>query len=234
MSFAHLQLVNCINRNSPRRPKDLNPTTVRTGADLLRTSPHPRCLIVRHSVYGEIAIENKSHCSHWHKIQPFGSSHRTASFVAALFRETEIDATPARENHPPARTNRRYRKRDGCRAGFARTVYTSVSALARPNSDRLPNSRAERSLKPLQKVEITSHFDGETRTLRHYIVVEYPIPRQCAAMYYPEANFLVPIKLHKQNLSRLKLWRVDSEDMIVTLDRLMTIHTRLQLLLVAR
>ncbi len=51
----------------------------------------------------------------------------------------------------------------------------------------------ERGLMPLQRVEITSHFEGEMRTLTDYIVVEYPIPRQCAAMYYPEANYLVPI-----------------------------------------
>lgn len=52
---------------------------------------------------------------------------------------------------------------------------------------------AEQGLQAHQNVDITSHFEGETRKLQNYIVVEYPIPRQCAAMYYPEANVLVPI-----------------------------------------
>jgi hypothetical protein len=28
---------------------------------------------------------------------------------------------------------------------------------------------------------------------RHFIVVKFPIPRRCAATYYPETNVLVPI-----------------------------------------
>lgn len=52
---------------------------------------------------------------------------------------------------------------------------------------------AERGLKPQQRVDITSHYQGETRSVHDFIAVEYPIPRHCAAMYYPEANVLVPI-----------------------------------------
>ena len=51
----------------------------------------------------------------------------------------------------------------------------------------------EQGLSPRQLVEVTSHFNGQTRTAPGFRVVEYPIPRQCAAMYYPEANVLVPI-----------------------------------------
>jgi hypothetical protein len=42
-------------------------------------------------------------------------------------------------------------------------------------------------------VDITSHFQGETRTARQFIVVPYDIPRRCAATYFPEANVLVPV-----------------------------------------
>jgi molybdopterin-dependent oxidoreductase alpha subunit len=42
-------------------------------------------------------------------------------------------------------------------------------------------------------VDITSHFEGETRTARHFVVVPYPIPRGSTATYYPEGNVLVPI-----------------------------------------
>ncbi|HEY7395397.1 MAG TPA: hypothetical protein VH559_11170, partial [Gemmatimonadaceae bacterium] len=42
-------------------------------------------------------------------------------------------------------------------------------------------------------VDITSHFQGETRTARRFIVVPYEIPRKCAATYYPESNVLVSV-----------------------------------------
>jgi anaerobic selenocysteine-containing dehydrogenase len=51
----------------------------------------------------------------------------------------------------------------------------------------------EQGLSPRQLVDVTSHWDGQTRVARGFVVVEYPIPRQCAAMYYPEANVLIPI-----------------------------------------
>ncbi len=44
-----------------------------------------------------------------------------------------------------------------------------------------------------QYVDVTSHFEGETRTAARVQVVAYPIARKSAAMYYPEANVLVPV-----------------------------------------
>jgi len=49
-------------------------------------------------------------------------------------------------------------------------------------------------LKPRELVDITSHWKNQTRTARGFVVVEYPIPKRCAAMYYPEANVLIPIE----------------------------------------
>jgi len=51
----------------------------------------------------------------------------------------------------------------------------------------------ELGLSPRQLVDVTSHFNGQTRVARGFIAVGYPIARRCAAMYYPEANVLVPI-----------------------------------------
>ncbi len=48
-------------------------------------------------------------------------------------------------------------------------------------------------LNPGDVVDLTSHFRGEERVARHFIVVKFPIPRRCAATYYPETNVLVPI-----------------------------------------
>ncbi|HVE58736.1 MAG TPA: FdhF/YdeP family oxidoreductase [Pyrinomonadaceae bacterium] len=52
---------------------------------------------------------------------------------------------------------------------------------------------AGRGLKQGEVVDITSHFEGETRRAESFIVVRYPIPKDCAATYFPEANPLVPI-----------------------------------------
>ena len=48
-------------------------------------------------------------------------------------------------------------------------------------------------LKERQVVDLVSHFDGEVRVARRFIVVSYSIPRRSAATYFPEANTLVPI-----------------------------------------
>lgn len=50
-----------------------------------------------------------------------------------------------------------------------------------------------RGLKAEQPVDITSHFEGETRVAELFLVIPYEMPAGCAAAYYPEANVLVPI-----------------------------------------
>jgi molybdopterin-dependent oxidoreductase alpha subunit len=52
---------------------------------------------------------------------------------------------------------------------------------------------AERALQAGQVVDLTSHFDDGVRHAERFIVVPYPIPRGCAAAYFPEANPLVPL-----------------------------------------
>lgn len=56
-----------------------------------------------------------------------------------------------------------------------------------------PDDIRERGLQPGQVVDLTSHFGGETRTARQFIVVEFPMPPRCTATYFPETNVLVPI-----------------------------------------
>ena len=50
-----------------------------------------------------------------------------------------------------------------------------------------------RGLLPGQRVDITSHFEGETRKAEGFLAVPYDIPEGCAGAYFPEANVLVPI-----------------------------------------
>jgi molybdopterin-dependent oxidoreductase alpha subunit len=56
-----------------------------------------------------------------------------------------------------------------------------------------PADVAELGLTPRQSVDLTSHFQGETRVARQFVVVPYDIPRRCAATYFPEGNVLVPL-----------------------------------------
>jgi molybdopterin-dependent oxidoreductase alpha subunit len=44
-----------------------------------------------------------------------------------------------------------------------------------------------------QLVDLTSHFNGEERVARHFMVAPIQIARDCTATYFPEGNVLVPI-----------------------------------------
>jgi anaerobic selenocysteine-containing dehydrogenase len=56
-----------------------------------------------------------------------------------------------------------------------------------------PDDIESHGLKTGQVVDLTSHFDDGERHVYRFIVVPYPIPRGCAAAYFPEANPLVPL-----------------------------------------
>lgn len=72
---------------------------------------------------------------------------------------------------------------------------------------------AERKLKQGEVVDITSYFTDKTRRAESFIVVEYPIPKDCAAAYFPEANALVPIGsvAEKSNCPTSKLVKITVE-----------------------
>ena len=44
-----------------------------------------------------------------------------------------------------------------------------------------------------ERVDLISHFEGQERVARNFVVVAYSIPRRCAATYFPETNVLVPL-----------------------------------------
>jgi molybdopterin-dependent oxidoreductase alpha subunit len=52
----------------------------------------------------------------------------------------------------------------------------------------------ERGLADGDAIDVTSHFEGETRALHGFRAHVYDIPRGCAAAYFPEANPLVPVR----------------------------------------
>ncbi|MFW2480289.1 MAG: FdhF/YdeP family oxidoreductase [Lentimonas sp.] len=56
-----------------------------------------------------------------------------------------------------------------------------------------PDDMQARNISAEQPVDITSHFEGETRTAELFLAIPYDTPRGCAAAYYPEANVLVSV-----------------------------------------
>jgi len=52
---------------------------------------------------------------------------------------------------------------------------------------------AARGLKAKDLIDITSHYEGEQRTVEKFVVVPYDIPKGNVSAYFPEANPLVPI-----------------------------------------
>jgi molybdopterin-dependent oxidoreductase alpha subunit len=53
---------------------------------------------------------------------------------------------------------------------------------------------SEAGLHEGQLVDLVSHFEGEERVARRFVVVKYDIPQGCAATYFPEANVLIPVR----------------------------------------
>lgn len=63
-----------------------------------------------------------------------------------------------------------------------------------------PEDLAVRGLEPGDTVDVSSHYEGVERRVENFTVVAYPIPRNCCAAYFPEANPLVP-SAHRDPLS---------------------------------
>ena len=56
-----------------------------------------------------------------------------------------------------------------------------------------PKDLVSRKLQAQDVIDITSHFENQTRTVENFIAVPYDIPQGNVAAYFPEANPLVPI-----------------------------------------
>ncbi len=54
---------------------------------------------------------------------------------------------------------------------------------------------SEINLWPGQEIDVTSVYEGVSRSVKSFKAVPYDIPRSCVAAYFPEANPLVPIHL---------------------------------------
>lgn len=56
-----------------------------------------------------------------------------------------------------------------------------------------PQDMKARGIGPVTPVDLTSHFQGETRVAEKFLAIPYDIPAGNCAAYFPEANVLVPI-----------------------------------------
>ena len=82
---------------------------------------------------------------------------------------------------------------------FNTSVYSANDRYRGINGDRrvvFMNQKdvAAAGLRARQVVDLVSHFEGEERIARRFVVVPYDIPQRCAATYFPEANVLVPVR----------------------------------------
>jgi molybdopterin-dependent oxidoreductase alpha subunit len=81
---------------------------------------------------------------------------------------------------------------------FNTTVYDLYDRYRGINGERRvillnPENMREQNLSSGQVVDLTSHFDDGERYAYRFIAVPYPIPKDCAATYFPEANPLIPV-----------------------------------------
>ncbi|WP_339719836.1 FdhF/YdeP family oxidoreductase [uncultured Paraglaciecola sp.] len=84
---------------------------------------------------------------------------------------------------------------------FNTTVYTNNDRYRGIHGSRRvvfvnADDLQDLSLQAGQQVDIHSHWPNEkiqTRTVEDFTLVEYDIPRGCAAAYYPETNDLIPL-----------------------------------------
>ncbi len=81
---------------------------------------------------------------------------------------------------------------------FNTTIYGLQDRYRGIDGDRRvifmnPIDMADRGLEAEMTVDVTSHFDDGERTVSGFKVVPYEIPKDCAAMYFPEANPLVAL-----------------------------------------
>ncbi|MBK1828993.1 FdhF/YdeP family oxidoreductase [Haloferula rosea] len=55
-----------------------------------------------------------------------------------------------------------------------------------------PDDMAERGIKPLQAIDLISHWEDGEREAKAFLAIPYDMPAGLAAAYFPEANVLVP------------------------------------------
>lgn len=114
---------------------------------------------------------------------------KTASGKAE-FSSAELDAFQVRPGHLILQTLRSHDQ-------FNTTVYGNNDRYRGVSNGRRivfvnPEELKERNIKPLQPVDLISHWQDGQREAKAFLAIPYDMPRGLAAAYFPEANALVP------------------------------------------
>ena len=119
---------------------------------------------------------------------------RADAAAASSFSTITVHATPRMSLEPGQFLLMTIRSHDQ----FNTTIYSQDDRYRGISGDRRvlflrTDELSAAGLRADQRVDITSHVDGESRVARGFRVVPYDLPRRCAAAYFPEANVLVPV-----------------------------------------
>lgn len=103
----------------------------------------------------------------------------------------ELTAVQVPENHLLLQTLRSHDQ-------FNTTIYGLHDRYRGIGNERRiiflnPQDMRERHIRPVAPVNITSHWNGETRHANDFLAIPYDMPRGSAAAYFPEANVLIPV-----------------------------------------
>ena len=108
----------------------------------------------------------------------------------AEFSDAPLDAFQVKEGHLILQTLRSHDQ-------FNTTVYGKNDRYRGiANGRRIvfvnPDDLRERNIKPMQPVDLISHWQDGEREAKAFLAIPYDMPRGLAAAYFPEANALVP------------------------------------------
>ncbi len=123
---------------------------------------------------------------------PTRDHHYQTPTGKALF---TVNAIPKRDLKPGELALTTVRSHDQ----FNTTIYDLHDRYRGIHNERrvvMMNSEdiVERGLINGQRVDVMSHVGDQQRVARSFFIANYPIPRGCAAMYFPEANILIPVQ----------------------------------------
>jgi len=81
---------------------------------------------------------------------------------------------------------------------FNTTIYGLNDRYRGVNNERRvifmnENDMRKHGFQNKEVVDLFNYFDNTERVARGFIIIQYDIPEQCTATYFPETNVLVPI-----------------------------------------
>ena len=117
----------------------------------------------------------------------FNNGEGKAKFIVSQIERHDLRAGPLPDDDDPLARPIQHARSTAWMTAIAASINGRRVVFMNPEDVR------EAGLQQGQFVDLTSHFEGEERVARHFMVAPFAIPRGCTATYFPEANVLVPI-----------------------------------------